>query len=182
MSTPAAFLIVTDVWKNGVFHYLDFRKQARCTRVCTLWNQILHELQYEYGQVKALRALNSITPLNLSLPIRGAFDFEDCKDTYILFSSFKNEQRKLWFGDVQTQQYLEVRQNPEAPFTGWLDVQWVSRDKFVTVIDRGREDSSFEVAVWEITKNVDAYQITKKIGRLFDKKVKAQGYNVFINR
>jgi hypothetical protein len=168
MSTPATTPIVTDVWKYGIFGYLDFRVQVRCTRVCRLWNQILHELQYEYGRVKALRALNSITPLNLPLPIRGRFDFEDCKDAYILFSTGERPHKKLWLADVRSQKCEEVYQDAETSLTRLWAARWVSKDKFVSVAD-GPNDSSFEAALWQVAQRDDVYQITKITEGLFDK-------------
>ncbi len=75
-----AVSIVNDVF-GIIFHYLPFHDQAPLTKVCKFWKTSLYRLEYEYGRVQALRALNCLSQLNLPVLIGPRIHIHGVKKT-----------------------------------------------------------------------------------------------------
>jgi hypothetical protein len=166
MVLRAAPFPVADVWKS-TFHYLDFKGQARCARVCRVWNLILHELQYDYGRCQALR-LGWIGPVNLAVNETVRFSVQGWRGHYFLFSPNVPGQAGLWFRDLRSQESLEVRQDPQTSLTNLFAARWISQERFVTVLDKPSKNF-FQVIVWEVSKGKELYQISQIAQERFEK-------------
>jgi len=159
MVSRTAPLLVSDTWKN-TFHYLNFRSQAKCTRVCSLWNKTLHELQFEYGRFQALKALNQLPPLNLPSLHKSQVDILGIKGSYILLSIFKEHSyfRNLNFFDIQAKKLQEVCVNPGRSDLRLCSAEWISQDRFVTLSENSAAKPFYEAVLWKISHKDDVYQ------------------------
>lgn len=151
--------LVADVRKY-IFHYLDFRGQACCARVCKLWNKTLYELEYEYGRYQALKALNQLPPLNLPVLIKPWVYILGVKGPYILLSIFKahSDFWNLNFYDIQAKKQQEVCVNPGRSDLRLCSAQWISHDRFVTLSVNSAAKPFYEAVLWEISQKDDIYQ------------------------
>jgi hypothetical protein len=169
--------LVADAWKY-IFHYLDFQAQASCSRVCKLWNETLHELQYEYGRCQALKALNQVPSLNLPFIDINDYRFHvlGVKGPNILLTTLVDQPyKRLNFFDIQTKKLQEVCVNPGRSNLQLLSAQWISKDKFVTLSENSAAKPFYEAVLWEISHKDDVYQFASISQISFQKRGKLLG-------